>query len=291
MGAQAMTIAAGFQCSDGVVLCADTEISVPGFVKFPGSKIRMYNKLKARPVFTFAGDVLFCDMFIRKIAECLLLAEKSGDETLAAVEDEALRIHQRFRDEIYDAQSGLIMSLWLGSEGKKKRMLFEIALGIVSRVAETSIGTGQSVTRGIAAELFRSGMSVRETAIMTVYLLAEAKTYAYGCGKKSQILMLQNKGPWSVFPDEPYHPSIGEMEEDYFRLKASLGPVLLSHGDVKANPKTFAASIESFKTVVTASRKERLARIAELEELEIERQIDEYTQAQQYQDEGEEQEE
>jgi hypothetical protein len=33
-----MTIAARFRCNDGVVLCADTEITIPGWLKFPGSK-------------------------------------------------------------------------------------------------------------------------------------------------------------------------------------------------------------------------------------------------------------
>jgi hypothetical protein len=39
-GVKAMTIAAGFRCKDGVVLCADTEVTIPGWLKFRGSKIR-----------------------------------------------------------------------------------------------------------------------------------------------------------------------------------------------------------------------------------------------------------
>src|SRR5208283_3493768 len=119
MGAQAVTIAAGFQCSDGVVLCADTEINVTGFVKFPGSKFRLYPRMACCPVFTFAGDVLYCEMLVRHIAESVLVAERQGSDVLAAAQAKALSIHQVYAAEGYEAGSGLIMSLWLGTEGKR----------------------------------------------------------------------------------------------------------------------------------------------------------------------------
>ncbi len=39
-GARAVTIALGFQCHDGIVLCADRQITVPGYYKYQEEKIR-----------------------------------------------------------------------------------------------------------------------------------------------------------------------------------------------------------------------------------------------------------
>jgi 20S proteasome alpha/beta subunit len=36
-GAKAMTIAVGFQCSDGIVLCADRQFTATGYYKYSGS--------------------------------------------------------------------------------------------------------------------------------------------------------------------------------------------------------------------------------------------------------------
>jgi 20S proteasome alpha/beta subunit len=267
-----VTIAAGFQCSDGVVLCADTEINIPGFVKFPGSKIRLCPRMASRPVFTFAGDVLYCESLIDHIAGRVLLAEQGGEDLRTAVEEEALNMHRTYAGEDYEEGSRLLMSLWLGPDGNRRRQLFEIGSGIAARVLRaTAIGTGQSVGRGVIVELFQSDMTVDETALMAVYLLAEAKTYAYGVGKSSQILMLYNDGSHGVFPDDPYHPSIEEMEKDYFQLKRRLRPVILGYCNLAMAPEHFAEALELFKANTIALREKRRMARAEAQAREADR--------------------
>ena len=275
MGAQAVTIAAGFQCSDGVVLCADTEINVAGFVKFPGSKFRLYPRMACCPVFTFAGDVLYCEMLVRHIVESVLVAERQESGVLAAVQAKALSIHQIYAAEDYETWSGLIMSLWLGTEGNRQRHLFEIGGGVASKVSEAVLGTGQSVGRGVIAELFRPRMTVKEIALMAVYLLAEAKTYAYGVGKSSQILMLSNDGTRNVFPTyDPHHPAVAEMEEDYFRLKRMLRPIILGLSDFEMTPNQFAAALETLKASIVATREKRYTVYIESVGKEFQRGVD-----------------
>jgi hypothetical protein len=37
-----MTIAAGFVCKDGVILCADTQETIPGYTKTDAQKLRSF---------------------------------------------------------------------------------------------------------------------------------------------------------------------------------------------------------------------------------------------------------
>src|SRR5258708_12801170 len=120
------------------------------------------------------------------------------------------------------------MSLWRGTGNKGRRQLFQVGRGFVSPVSEGFLGTGQSVARAMSAELFTSGMSVEQAALMASLILAEAKTYSYGVGKESQILILNDRGSWNIFPNDPFrHSSISEIEEDYTKLKTALRSFLL----------------------------------------------------------------
>jgi len=138
-------------------------------------------------------------MFAGKLLGRIAAAEKAGTNPFPAIEEEALSITQKFAKGDYESQSSLLLSLWVGKEDKKPRRLFEIFQGIVTPVSQSCLGSGQSVAQGMVAELFRSDMSAKQAALMAVYLLAEAKTYADGCGKESQILMLSDGGSWEAF--------------------------------------------------------------------------------------------
>ena len=51
-----MTIAAGFPCKEGLVLCADTQETIPGYVKSDTEKITIFGASNCNVAFTGAGD-------------------------------------------------------------------------------------------------------------------------------------------------------------------------------------------------------------------------------------------
>lgn len=276
---KAMTMVAGFACSDGVVLCADTEMTIPGWVKFPGSKIQIYNKLKCRAAFAFAGDKGFCRMFMDKLIRRIHSAEIEGKNIVTSIEDEALTIHQKFMGEQYEAESALILSLWQGAEGKKRRRLYSIVQGVVEPVQEVVQGTGKPVTQGMVTELFSPDMSMKRTALFAIYLLAEAKIYGSGVGKDSQILLLSHSGGWTPFPVDPLYSTVKEVEEDYVHLKGLLKPILVAYSDLAIDESAFSVTLEKFGKWATYHRRKRRAAYADLVEREIEWQIASYEEA------------
>ena len=190
---------------------------------------------------------------------------------LKAIEDEALLIHRTYAGEDYEAQSGLLLSLWRGSGNKGKRQLFQVQHGYVSPLSEGFLGTGQSIARGMSAELFSSTMSVEEAALMSALILAEAKTYAYGVGKESQILILSDGGSWNIFPNSLYrHNTISEIEEDYAKLKRALRSILLLHADLGAKSQSLKNSLDTFSGIVLANSKKRAEALEKRIEAEIE---------------------
>jgi 20S proteasome alpha/beta subunit len=266
-GTKAVTIALGFRCSDGVVLSADTEMGIPGWVKFPGSKIRMFNKAAVRPIFTFAGTVSFCDMLIRKIIVRILKAEKEGREVIPDIEEEALAVHRQFAGEQYEAESAVLMSLWLASGEQRRRVLFQVQSGIANVEQAACLGTGQLVTQGMNTELFQREMTVEEVAFLSVCLLAEAKNYGSGCGKDSQILLLHDNGTWYPFPDNLHTPTMEDIEKGYWRLKSLLRPVILGYCNLGIKSDDFSKILHAFTSFVTTSRE----RWIKMESLRVEK--------------------
>lgn len=280
--AKSVTLAAGFRCKDGVVLCADTEITMEGWLKYPESKIRVYSQLKHQPVFTFAGYANFAGMFISKLSRRVALAEKEGQSILGAVEEESLLIHRTFAGEECERNTVLLMSLWGAPKGP--RLLYEIREGVVNPVKQSCQGTGVLVTRAMITELFALDMSIRETALLAVYLLAEAKTYGAGVGQESQILLLDDAGWWTPFPDDPFYTDMKEIEGDYIRLKKFLKPIILAYSNVGVNEEQFEEIVGAFGKCAANWRARRIGAYRSLVEQDLERQAQEWEE--ELQDEG-----
>src|SRR5271170_6684014 len=70
-----MTIAAGFKCSDGIVLCADSQMTASDGTKYNAPKIFSYSENQVDAVFAFAGSEVFSKMCIERLAKRILASE------------------------------------------------------------------------------------------------------------------------------------------------------------------------------------------------------------------------
>jgi 20S proteasome alpha/beta subunit len=90
---KAMTIAAGFKCRDGVILCADSQITLDQGKKYQ-AKIFGINK-RAGMYLVYSGDVLFA----RELVDALqgAMKEQIGKSAL----NEVRRIYKQFHHKHY----------------------------------------------------------------------------------------------------------------------------------------------------------------------------------------------
>src|SRR5271165_1553360 len=72
--AKAVTIGIGFLCSDGIVLCADNQITWPGSHKHHKSKIYHHDSsAEWKAVFTFAGNPDLMESFNGKFRDTMTI--------------------------------------------------------------------------------------------------------------------------------------------------------------------------------------------------------------------------
>jgi 20S proteasome alpha/beta subunit len=263
-----MTIAAGFTCSNGIVLCADTEISVQGWMKYPGSKFRVFMDLDSEPVFTFAGDVGFCDMFINRIVARIQSEKLSGNDLYKAIEQEVLDTHNTFAGNEYEQGSELLMSIRLEGKGKTAT-LYRIGRGIINPAPSACIGTGQMTGQAMLGELFTPNtMETGRVAVLCAYILADAKAYAIDCGKASQILIIEKRTGYLEFPTRysPGLPSVEEIEANYREFKRISGDLLLSFGDFRLSMKDFEKKATLLFSNITELRRKSFTEYKRREE-------------------------
>src|SRR5579862_7664784 len=204
----ALTVAAGFRFADGLLLCADSEITHGAELKTRGSKIFPFNLKHSgnKCVFTFSGDVALSRLCIQKIARALA-DDPPGQRTLSKMFDTAVEnLYQFHHKHIYkhprygyaDAPSvNLIAGMWsatdrqIGLYQSSEEALFEIA--DIEAMAVT--GVGGNFASYIARPLVTHGnMGLADLVTIAMYALREAKDNVPGCGKSTELITISNDG-------------------------------------------------------------------------------------------------
>lgn len=195
-----MTIIAGFHCSDGIVLCADTQENVADYIK------RNVSKLEARPrslgmasqipcaVFAGAGSGDFIDYLVEKL--WVAMEQKGTDLTgmIEAAEDELINQYQRLvpvhPNGMPDAS--FLVAVWAAP---REMSLLKINGPIVKRdIAFDAIGFGDILVSYIASRLLHLKTFLDEAVPVSIYMIDEAKQHVTECGGDTHIVTLDEKG-------------------------------------------------------------------------------------------------
>jgi hypothetical protein len=263
-----MTIAAGFCCSDGVVLCADTQFTIPGGSKYPESKLRVLPDIKCLPYFAFCGDMDYQKQCITHFGAAIDGAERAGKTVLASLEVEALALHTTYYDVYSEPDEKLNAAMFVSVLNAGKRELYKIWGPKVSKVdVMDAMGTGRDVARALADSYWVPNNTMYRTALAATFILTDVKKYVDGCGGDSQIACLGHDGSWKYFSQDDFPKTlpIAAIERHYQYWKRHFGYWLL-------NSQDFRESQDKFKNGVTALFeqfiKERAARVLKFEETE-----------------------
>lgn len=197
-----MTIIAGFSCSDGVLLCADSQETL-------GSSKRSVPKLHFQPIEPVQGEeahfsnlaVAFCGAgdgsFIDKLATegwNACREEKSLSDACDAIEQSIKDTYKEF-GRIYQPGHCPEAHLIYGVKMDGKSRSFSAMGPIVNEKFEfESGGVGHYMADFLASKLHCNWLPVRQAAILAAYILLEAKDHVDGCGGDPQIVALRNEG-------------------------------------------------------------------------------------------------
>jgi len=228
-----MTIAAGFPCSDGLVLCADTQETITGYAKVNTEKMTQIETPFYNMVFTGAGDSGLIDMTVQLMDQALTLKEPNGTWKIEEVLRESLvdtfNQHIAPWSQFPTEERPSTPDLLIGLQYPAATLLYRATGTTLTRVHESHcVGTGIVLAKSLIAKLFDSELSITQGWLVALYILYQAKTWVDGCGGNSDILLLSSRDlKITRIPTT----EVTEMEEHFAQFDEYIGPVLRSTAD------------------------------------------------------------
>lgn len=227
----AMTIAAGFSFVDGVLICADTEVTQSA-AKYQESKISSVTfggENNPGPKLTFAISGWFphakraiaaCRVAIREI---FLKNPRSLDNERirGCIEDSLAKFYRKhiFTHPQYGTEAApsvsLIIGVWSAVTGRPSLLAnYETVVNEISGFE--CVGIGSYFARYACSNLFHSNMTLREITLLATHVLHQTKKNVPNCGKESQFISLRVGGELS--PVAYYEVAAGDEYSDKFTL-------------------------------------------------------------------------
>jgi 20S proteasome alpha/beta subunit len=232
-----MTIAMGFQCLDGVLLCADTEISRGWSGKSQESKIHILSKgSKGRGcACVYAGDV----DFMKKVLPSLE----------ATVRDQTDKLVERLEREWRTIHKKSLTRKRQGEEYPFIQMMFAVGTGRGPRLYSANrdifrperkydiIGVGEEVARSFVEPFYPKSPNLplfEDVAILAAGGLYQAKEYVRGCGKESLYLWFDEISDQTNEFDHGFF-EVSEratLDRDFVFLQKRLAPLVIASSQI-----------------------------------------------------------
>lgn len=254
-----MTIAAGFKCKDGVVLCADTQEVTQGYLK------THVPKLIVRPeygsgienkhcVFAGAGDGPLIDKLIgvmwnatERSSDLLDGVSETIEEEIKGFYEELTKLYQP-GDQFYP-RAEIIYALSVGDEIG----LFKATGPIVNPVTRyETVGSGEILAKYISDRFFPEfGLpTTRQAVNLALYALQQCTEYAEGCGGDSHVVVMRG----GEVPVQMGGMRVLGATFNLRDLEASLHRLYLAVPDMELTAEEFTKEIQAVLSEIQESR-------------------------------------
>jgi 20S proteasome alpha/beta subunit len=255
-----MTVAAGLVCKDGIVLSADTEMSVGDTGKFQQSKIISLDEIGGYAV--YAGDAGFVAEIVPQLSKTVR-SERGKPDIATTVGKEWKRCFTEHYTKPPKAEKRfayLLITLWVAD---RLRLYCALAQNFYEVETFDILGTGADIARAAIAPFYDEDIGIQKAGILSVYGLLQAKGYAQFCGGKTEVLILRQLAKNKITVRKI--DSVFEIEKDYSILNEAMKPVLWSFPDERTTDKEFKALLKTFASRLAAHRRARSQERARIE--------------------------
>ena len=230
-----MTIAAGYLCDTGVILCADTQESIQGFVKTSTEKVKVFSGNTYTVAFAGAGDnSVQIDMVVQEICDEL---REEEPPSLMGFKVLLHGVLDRLFPQPYYPKSDSEVELLLAVREHNATHLFVVMDNVFAESTEYDcIGAGVVLAKSMFQQRWKRSHSLVEAYIISAYILYHAKRWVDGCGGNSDIFLLPNDSTTVTrLPSSEI-----EILEAYFDdLDAALRPILTACPSEPTNDDRF----------------------------------------------------
>jgi hypothetical protein len=257
---EAVTILAGFKCSDGIVICADTQETV-SHSKRRVPKLRFE---QASP-FDFHNQcastrdlaVAFCGAGEGPFIDKLIDNAWRGAKDAISLEECCIQIEQVIKDTyqefglIYQPGYCPSVDLIYGVKMEQESRLFT-AHGpvVVEKDSYASEGCGYYMADFLASRMYSQFMTTRQGVILAAYILFQSKEHVDGCGGESHIAVLR-KSESSGLVDWGL---VKELTEILKFADSLAGQILLQTSDMDLPQENYRKTIKAIVESLDYSR-------------------------------------
>jgi 20S proteasome alpha/beta subunit len=192
-----VTIIAGFQCADGVMMCADTQETIMEITKCDTRKMRILGWPKPYALCGGAGDgdlVEFSmDLLERDLGSCSTLAEADEflNRTASRVFSKHVRAYAGFPKEFIPWVS-LLVAVRLQDETRLFKWSHNVAR-LIPKEQHVTIGWGDIQAVPLLRE-HNFSLAAEDMFFFAVRIMHKVKQLVPGCGGKTQAFVLKNDG-------------------------------------------------------------------------------------------------
>jgi hypothetical protein len=241
-----MTIAAGFVCSDGLVLCADTQYSSAA-VKV--SRTKLWQAPSGRCAIAAAGD----EVLMKEVAETILAmvdGESTLEEAKEAIEQTMESIYTRHIDPSNDPN--YVVQVLVAIHASDGAAIFGHSRWAATAITRAAcIGTGEVLGNYVLDRLWgnepRPSMAA---SIVAAHLLQVAKKHDPWCGLASEIVVLPNVG--RAYLQSPRN--IQNLEQFFDSVDVVLKPLLFAIPDSRNSADVIEDRLQRFCEGIRATR-------------------------------------
>jgi ATP-dependent protease HslVU (ClpYQ) peptidase subunit len=262
-----MTIAAGFRCNEGIIMCCDSEFSYSD-VRLRGQKMVaiIAPHLAVRMVAAFAGWADLSRMLVRKLDEGLQKQKKALwseaefcnflERTLKSFHEDHIFTHPRYG---YADGPSVELAIAASLNNQPDLSLFSTQETAVNLEGEfVTVGSGKGfadyIVIPLTAKQFR-GMNRKDIVLLATHMLCQVKMHAPGCGGMSNFAMVGRDGhlypvtDWEIPSHEYYSQTFREILRDLF----------FAMGDLDLDDRAIQQSIDIAKQRAHIIREEQKA--------------------------------
>ena len=253
-----MTIAAGFPCSDGIVLCADTQETYGNLLKINTSKIIAFppdtSAYPLRLMIAGAGNGPFIDKVASELWKRLIKdTPQTIEEACDSIDQTMKDVHAEFGQIFQQGQVPeieLIISLCVNSQLQLLKCIGPIVNDATPYV---TVGLGLYLANYISDRMFAPGVDTSFAEILAIYLIDQAKEYIDGCGGQTHVYTISRDGSIKRM-DRMDIVLIGNHMRHLDRCAAS---VLMSYPDLELSDEQLKHRVEGFMTLAQNLRREQ----------------------------------
>ncbi len=239
-----MTIAAGVLCTDGMVLCADTEHTITEDRKMQASKTKVWTMvypsddeddierdkdIRLTIGFTGAGYADWVEAFIQGVDRDILMDVPDGFD-IEILEKQLEKYTYGFFEKYIKsyaenpANRPQAYMLILAQFADKHRAIFRVHENLTLKAEEQTVmavGAGAPVFQSLAKLLlgevpYHPTWKMKEAASIVTYIMEKVKSEVAGCGGNSHIVMIGMDGEQIEIPTR----RIRELEIHHAEVEA-----------------------------------------------------------------------